>query len=255
MLGAILGDIVGSTYESANAKDYNFELFPKGSSFTDDSVLTIAVAEAILKGCDYGQNIKKWALRYPKKAYGNRFRQWMTSDNNEPYGSFGNGSAMRVSAVGWLFGSEETVLREAEKSTACTHNHPEGIKGAQATAISIYFARKGKDKDFIKTYIEDKFGYNLNRSVEEIRKTYSFDESCQGTVPESIICFLESTSFEDAIRKAIYIGGDSDTIAAIAGSIAEAFYGIPNNFLAKTLSYLPKDMLKVVEDFMDRLPD
>lgn len=255
MLGAILGDIVGSMYEFSNAKEYNFELFPKGSSFTDDSILTVAVAEAILKKRDYGTSIKNWALRYPnpKGAYGSRFNQWVKSPDIKPYGSFGNGSAMRVSAVGWLFDNEDDVLSEARKSAECTHNHPEGIKGAQATAIAIYLARKGKDKDFIKTYIEDNFGYNLSRSVEEIRKTYSFDESCQGTVPESITCFLESTSFEDAIRKAIYIGGDSDTIGAIAGSIAEAFYGIPNNFLEKTLSYLPSDMLKVIEIFDQRL--
>ncbi len=261
MLGSILGDIIGSTYEFANTKDYNFDLFPAGSNYTDDSILTIAVADAIFNHNDYGKNIKKWARKYPnpKGAYGGSFSRWIREDNPKPYNSYGNGSAMRVSSVGWLYDAEADVLAEAEKSAECTHNHPEGIKGAQTTAIAIFFARKGKDKAFIKKYIEQNFRYNLDRTVDEIRKTYSFNESCQGTVPESLVCFLESISFEDAIRKAISIGGDSDTIGAIVGGIAEAFYGIPQNLKEKAMSYLPDDMLDVVKTFenrlMNKLPD
>lgn len=257
MLGAILGDIIGSTYEFANTKNYNFELFPLGSDFTDDSVLTVAVADAILRKTDYGETIRAWALKYPnpKGAYGGSFLRWMHSDNPKPYGSFGNGSAMRVSAVGWLFDTESEVLNEARKSASCTHNHPEGIKGAQATAIALFFARKGKDKNFIKQYIEQNFGYDLNKTVAEIRKIYSFNETCQGTLPEALVCFLESTSFEDAIRNAVSIGGDSDTIGAIVGGIAEAYYGIPEELQTKALSYLPDDFRTVLNDFNRKLSE
>ncbi len=254
MLGAILGDIIGSTYEFANTKDYNFDLFPAGSNYTDDTVLTVAVADAIINNINYGENIQQWARKYPhpKGAYGGSFSKWIYQDNPKPYNSFGNGSAMRVSPVGWLFTTEEEVLSQAKKSAECTHNHLEGIKGAQATAIALFFARKGKDKAFIKNYIEKNFGYNLDRSVDEIRKSYSFDVSCQGTVPESLICFLESTSFDDAIRNAISIGGDSDTIGAIVGGIAEAFYGIPAELAEKAESFLPNDMLNVIDEFRKR---
>ncbi len=255
MLGSILGDIIGSTYEFANTKNYDFELFPQGSNYTDDSILTIAVADAILHKADYGKTIREWALRYPhpKGAYGGSFSRWMYSANTKPYGSFGNGSAMRVSSVGWLFNTEQSVLDEARKSAECTHNHPEGIKGAQAVAIAIFFSRKGKDKEFIKEYINENFGYTFNNTVDELRKTYSFNESCQGTVPESLVCFFESFSFEDAIRKAISIGGDSDTIGAIVGSIAEAFYGIPLTLAVKAKNYLPHDMLAVLDMFQKRV--
>lgn len=254
MLGAILGDIVGSTYEFANTKDYNFDFFPAGSIYTDDTVLTVAVADAILNKCDYGETIRKWALRYPhpKGAYGSSFTRWMHADEIKPYGSYGNGSAMRVSPVGWLFDTEQVVLDEARKSAACTHNHPEGIKGAQATAIALYFARKGKEKLFIRQYIAAEFGYDLHKTVDEIRKTYLYNESCQGTVPEALICFLESDSFEDAIRKAISIGGDSDTIGAITGAIAEAFYDIPVELANKARSYLPNDMLDTLKLFGEK---
>ncbi len=255
MLGSILGDIIGSTYEFANTKDYNFDFFPAGSNYTDDSILTIAVADAILNNIDYGKSIQKWARKYPhpKGSYGGAFSKWIYQDNPKPYNSFGNGSAMRVSPVGWLFDTEADVLTEAKKSAECTHNHPEGIKGAQATAVAIFFARKGKDKASIKKYIEQNFGYNLDRTVDEIKKTYSFNESCQGTVPESLVCFLESTSFEDAVRKAIFIGGDSDTIGAIVGGIGETFYGIPQDLQEKAMSYLPDDMRNVIQAFKNRL--
>lgn len=255
MLGSILGDIIGSTYEFSNTKDYNFEMFPYGSSFTDDSVLTIAIADAILRKKDYGRTIYQWAMKYPNPmgAYGTSFSQWMYSENQQPYGSFGNGSAMRVSSVGWLFDGETEVLDEARKSAEFTHNHSEGIKGAQAIAIAVFFARKGKSKHFIKNYIEQKFGYNLDRSVNEIRKNYTFNETCQGTVPEALTCFLESSSFEDAIRNAISIGGDSDTIGAVVGGIAEAFYGIPQDLTEKAMSYLPDDMKKVLDTFKNTL--
>lgn len=251
MLGAILGDIIGSTYEFNNTKDYHFKLFTKDSDFTDDTVLTVAVADAVLRGVDYGESIRTWALKYPypKGAYGGSFQRWMYSKNPEPYGSFGNGSAMRVSAIGWLFDSEKEVLDEARKSAECTHNHPEGIKGAQATAMAVFFARNGKDKNFIREYMTLQFGYDLNKTVAEIHKTYTFDVTCQGTLPESLTCFLESTSFEDAIRKAIYIGGDSDTVGAIVGAIAEAYYGIPEEFTKRIYPFLPKDMLQVISMF------
>lgn len=251
MLGAILGDIVGSTYEFSNTRDYNFEMFPEGSNYTDDSVLTIAVADAVLHGKDYGKSIYEWAKKYPhpKGAYGGSFSRWLHAEKQEPYGSFGNGSAMRVSSIGWLFDDEETVLNEAKKTAECTHNHLEGIKGAQATAIAIFWARKGKSKEFIQAYIKEKFAYKFDRNVDEIRENYSFNETCQGTVPEALTCFFESTSFEDAIRKGISIGGDSDTIGAIVGGIAEAFNGIPQDLAEKAMSYLPEDMKKVIFDF------
>jgi len=255
MIGAILGDIIGSTYEFACMKNYNFKLLPDGSNYTDDSVLTIAIANAILSGTGYGESLKAWALNYPnpKGSYGGGFLHWIRSTDSQPYNSFGNGSAMRVSSVGWLFDVEEEVLCRAKQSAECTHNHPEGIKGAQATAIAVYFARKGKNKQFIQNYIEEHFGYNLHRSVEVIRRNYFFDETCQGTVPEAITCFLNSDSYEDAVRKAVSLGGDSDTIGAITGGIAEAFHGVPKRLQTKALSYLPEEMSNVIKSFNNRV--
>lgn len=254
MLGSILGDIIGSTYEFSNTRDYNFEMFPSGSNYTDDSVLTVAVADAVMRKQDYGKTIHTWAMKYPEPmgAYGTSFLRWMYAHEQQPYGSFGNGSAMRVSAIGWLFDTEADVIAEARKSAECTHNHPEGIKGAQATAIAVFFARKGKDKAFIQSYIEQAFDYSFHKTVDEIRQTYSFNETCQGTVPEALTCFFESHSFEDALRKGISIGGDSDTIGAIVGGIAEAFYGIPDELAEKALTFLPDDMLLVLSEFRKR---
>ncbi len=255
MLGSIFGDIAGSTYEFFNTRDYHFEMFPLGSNYTDDSVLTIAVADAALHAKDYGKTIHQWAMKYPnpKGAYGSSFLRWMDSETQKPYGSYGNGSAMRVSSIGWLFDTEQKVLDEARESAECTHNHPEGIKGAQAAAVAVFLARNGKDKTYIKHYIEQNFGYKFDRSVDEIRKNYSFNETCQGTLPEALICFFESGNFEDAIRNAISIGGDSDTIGAITGGIAEAYYGIPLHFAQRAVSFLPDDMKIVLKDFQSCL--
>lgn len=225
MLGAIAGDVIGSIYEWNNIKTKEFELFGPRCSFTDDTVLTVALAEAILDGGDYGRLLKAYAARYPRAGYGGRFKQWASSDDPTPYYSWGNGAAMRISPVGFAFNSLDDVLAKAEHYTSVTHDHPEGIKGAQAVAASIFLARTGSSRDDIRRYVETTFGYDLSRRLDDVRPVYRFDSSCQGTVPEAIIAFLESTDFEDAIRNAISIGGDSDTIACITGGIAQAFYG------------------------------
>jgi len=224
MLGAICGDIVGSKYERMNVKHTEFPLFSEGCRYTDDTTLTLAVADAIMNGKDYADTIKEYGRAHPLAGYGSSFIAWLDSPKSEPYNSWGNGSAMRVSPVAWLFNTMEEVLEHAKLSAEVTHNHPEGIKGAQAIASSIFLARLGSEKKEIKEWVEEKFGYDLDRTIDEIRPVYEFDVSCQGSVPESIIAFLESTDYEDCIRKGISIGGDSDTIAAMAGSIAEAYY-------------------------------
>jgi len=224
--------------------------------FTDDTVLTIAVADAIIHKSSYADCIRKWARKYPNVGYGGRFIDWVEDGSAGPYNSWGNGSAMRVSAVGYL-PSLKTVLEESKKSAECTHNHPEGIKGAQATAACIYMARTGKSKEDIKSYVETNFeGYDLNRSIkDDIRPTYRFDVSCQGSVPESIIAFLEGTSYEDTIRLAINLGGDADTQAAIAGSIAYAYYKSRNlnnnnpNLEHLAMKLLPKEMIEIINKF------
>jgi len=250
MLGAIVGDIIGSVYEFNPIKSTEFPLFVKESTFTDDTVLTVAVAYSIINKVDYKTILKEFGLRYPNVLYGTSFRNWLLSRNNNPYNSWGNGSAMRVSPVGFAFNSEEAVLLEAKKSAEVTHNHQEGIKGAQAVALSIFFSRIGKSKKTIKEEISKRFNYDLNRPLDEIRPKYGFDESCQGTVPESIIAFLESKNFEDAIRKAVSLGGDSDTIACITGGIAQAFYKkIPKNIIAKARGILPKEFLEIIDLF------
>ncbi len=210
MFGAIAGDIIGSVYERNNIKTVEFPLFVEESRFTDDSVLTIAVAHAILDDLDYAETLKSYGRKYPNAGYESSFLKWVFLPNSEPYNSWGNGSAMRVSPIGWAFDTAEAVLREAEKSAAVTHNHPEGIKGAQSVALAILMARQGAGKKAIKQELEGRFGYNLNRRLSAIRPVYQFDVSCQGSVPEAIIAFLESENFEDAVRKAISIGGDSD---------------------------------------------
>ena len=248
MLGAIIGDIVGSVYEWDNIKTKDFPLFVQNCEFTDDTVMTIAVAEGLMNGGrpdDYVNAIKRIGRMYPNSGYGGRFNVWLFSDDNKPYNSWGNGSAMRVSPVGWIFDSLEATECAAEISASVTHNHPEGVKGAQATAAAIFLARNGKSHEEIKTYIEEKYGYDLKRTLNEIRPIYKFNESCMETVPEAITAFLESKDFEDAIRNAISLGGDSDTLAAITGSIAEAAYGVPDEIRAKAISFLDFPLLEV----------
>ena len=253
MLGAIAGDIIGSVFENQPIKTTDFPLFSPLSRFTDDTVLTIAVAHSILSGLDYASSLKKFGRRYPNAGYGGTFYQWLHSDVIEPYNSWGNGSAMRVSPVGFAFDSIDDVMKEAEKSAVVTHNHPEGIKGAQATAIAIFLARTGKTKDTIKNEISRRFGYDLNRTLDQIRPGYFFDVSCQGTVPESIIAFLESENYEDAVRKGISLGGDSDTIACITGGIAQAYYGeIPIEIIKNTESRLPDEFLEIINEFQSK---
>lgn len=257
MLGAIFGDIVGSIYEFNNIKTTRFELLDKRSTFTDDSILTIAVADWLLMGVLNKDRlifiIKQYVKEYPNPmgGYGSRFQQWAFSNDKEPYNSWGNGSAMRVAAVGWAFDTLEETENIAKLTAEITHNHPEGIKGAQATAAAIYMARTCSTKLEIKEYIENKFGYNLSRTCDEIRPAYRFNESCAGTVPEAIIAFLDSSDFETAIRLAVSLGGDSDTLTCITGGIAEAFYGIPEWMVGKALAYLPCDMKAIVEKFQE----
>lgn len=251
MLGAIAGDIIGSIYEGNNLKTKDFPLFQPNCRFTDDTVLTVAVADVLLRGGSYTNQFKSYYHRYPYAGYGGNFINWAKSDCREPYNSWGNGSAMRVSPVGFAFNDLDSVLKEAKSSAEVTHNHPEGIKGAQATAAAILLARTTQDKATIRSYITTNFGYNLESTLEQIRPSYKFDVSCQGSVPQAIVAFLESTDFEDAIRNAISIGGDSDTIACIAGSIAQAFYGgVPEAIVQRVLSYLDQHLTTVTEEFL-----
>ncbi len=253
MIGAIAGDIIGSVYENFRTKRKDFRLFPFGSRFTDDTVLTVAVADAILSGREYGPTIKSYARRYPLRGYGPRFLRWMVTPGSKPYNSFGNGSAMRVSPVAHAFESETRVLEEARKSAECTHNHPEGIKGAEAVALAIFMARHSQEKATIRKAIQDRFGYDLARTIEEIRPGYSMDMTCQGSVPEAIISFLDSTSFEDAVRNAVSLGGDADTQACIAGAIAEAYYtSIPPEILQQVRKRLSKSLWQKTLEFYKR---
>ena len=250
MIGAIAGDIIGSVFEGHPIKTTTFPLFSKLSRFTDDTVLTLAVADAILNKIDYATALKTYGRKYPHAGYGMSFYSWIQSPDNKPYNSWGNGSAMRVSPVGFAFDSIEAVLREAEKTAIVTHNHPEGIKGAQATALAIFLARQGADKEEIRKQIERKFNYNLDRSLDSIRPYYFFDVSCQGSVPESIIAFLESEDFESAIRLAISLGGDSDTMGCIAGGIAQAYYGkIAPKIIDQIKIRLPQEFILIIDQF------
>ena len=264
MYGAILGDIIGSPYEfDMGSKTKDFPLFSKRSAFTDDSVMTLAVAEAFLGTPDDDEIIRKrlvksmqkYGARYPHAGYGLRFSDWLDSEAPMPYNSWGNGSAMRVSAVAWLYNDLETVRHMARLSAEVTHNHPEGIKGAEATASAIFLARTGHTKDHIRRYIENEFGYALNRTCDEIRPTYHHVESCMETVPEAITAFLEGDSFEDVIRTAVSLGGDCDTLTCIAGSIAEAFYGVSDDLKEECMSRLPQDLLDVLIRFDTRLKE
>lgn len=250
MIGAIAGDIIGSVFEFNNVKSTDFALFSPGSTFTDDTVLTVAVADCILHGRDYAATFKEYCRRYPAAGYGRGFMRWLQSEGDLPYYSYGNGSAMRVSPVGWVYNTLEEVLAEAERSAAVTHNHPEGIKGAQAVAAAIFMARQGSGKDEIKDYVVAKFAYNLEQTLDQIRPHYRFDETCQGSVPQTIVAFLESEDYEDAVRRAVSIGGDSDTIACITGGIAQAYYGgIPPFIDKKVRQVLTPDLFEVVEAF------
>jgi len=253
MIGSIIGDIIGSIYEFKNFKNETFEpLFRSECSYTDDSILTVATARAILDGSSYASKYKEFGNKYKPEVgrYGSGFRDWLKATDSTCYNSYGNGSAMRVSPVGFAFNDIETVLEEAKKSAECSHNHPEGIKGAQATALAILMARNNSTKEEIKKEISSRFDYNLNRTCDEIRPNYKFDSSCQGTVPEAIIAFIESNSYENAVRKAISLGGDSDTMACITGGIAQAFYKeIPKDIVERGLSTVPEDMMKTIEEF------
>lgn len=251
MLGAIYGDIVGSSHEFNPIKTEEFPLFDDCSDFTDDSVMTIAIADALMNSMLDGkpldrccvESMQRFGRMFPNRGYGGRFAYWLITDDPKPYNSWGNGSAMRVSPVGWIFDDPEDAAKVAAITAAVTHNHPEGIKGAQAVAVAICLARTGLSKFMIKRYLENTFGYDLEHSVSEIRPGCKFDESCQGSVPQAIICFLDSRGFEDTIRKAVSLGGDADTQACIAGSIAEAYYTIP------------QDMQRDVRRIMDNAPE
>ena len=253
MIGAIAGDVIGSVFEHYAIKSTQFELFSRYSRFTDDTVLTMAIANAIMRKIDYASSLRTFGAKYPQAGYGASFFRWISSSDMKPYNSWGNGSAMRVSPVGFAFESEDEVLKEAKKSAQVTHNHPEGIKGAQAVALAIFLARSGKSKKAIKSEITHRFGYHLDRKIDDIRPHYHFDVSCQGSVPESIIAFLEGENFEDTIRKGVSLGGDSDTIACIAGGIAQAFYrDIPQEIVSNVRKRLPESFLDIIDKFCNR---
>ncbi|MCJ7529398.1 MAG: ADP-ribosylglycohydrolase family protein [Anaerolineales bacterium] len=253
MIGAIAGDIIGSVYEYHNIKTTKFPLFDPNCFFTDDSVLTIALADAIMNQCSYETTMKEYYARYPDAGFGCFFHQWAQSHPSKPYHSWGNGAAMRISPVGFVYSSLDEVLAHAIEYTEITHNHPEGIKGAQATAAAIYLARTGKTKTEIKEYVTKSFGYDLSLTCDEIRPTYRFDESCQGTVPQAITAFLEADDYESAVRLAISLGGDSDTLACITGGMAQAFYGgVPANIAEKVLKILDDDLRQVTIQFMEK---
>ena len=262
MYGAILGDIIGSPYEfDRGEKTTEFPLFSRNSEFTDDSVMTVAVAEALMDAEDRGvleddavrdmvaASMRLWGRRYPHAGYGGKFRHWLRDRSMGPYNSWGNGSAMRVSAASWLAKTPEEARRLARLTAEPTHNHLEGIKGAESTAAVIFAARTGVTKEEIRTMVTREFGYDLTRTCDEIRPTYHHVESCQQTVPEAITCFLESNSFEETVRLAVSLGGDTDTLACIAGSMAEALFGVPKDLKAICRDLLPKDMLAVLDRF------
>jgi ADP-ribosylglycohydrolase len=250
MLGAICGDIIGSRFEARPTKSKDFELFTPKSRFTDDSVLTIALADSLLHDVSYIQNLKAFFSRYPHAGYGGTFAIWAGSEQTEPYYSFGNGSAMRVSPVGWFYNDQKTILDQAWASAAVTHDHPEGIKGAQAVALGVFLARQGQDKSKMKTQIQNHCAYDLDTPLDQIRPGYSFDVTCQGSVPQAIQAFLESTDFEDAVRNAVSLGGDSDTQACMAGALAEAYYqGVPQDIAEQGLKRLDEFLRSIVYTF------
>ena len=255
MIGAIAGDIIGSRWEGSGFKEKEFELFHSASRFTDDTILTIAVADALLSGKRYVAVFHEYFRDYPTAGYGGWFAAWALARQAEPYGSHGNGAAMRVSPVAWAFDTLEEVADEARRSAEVTHNHPDAVKSAEATAVAIFLARSSLTKREIRALLETRFGYDLSRSLDEIRPGYQFEVRASDSVPESIIAFLESESWEDAVRNAVSLGGDADTMAAIAGSIAEAFYGVPASIEARVRGMLTDSLLRVVEAFDRRFRD
>jgi ADP-ribosylglycohydrolase len=250
LVGAIAGDMVGSLYEAHPIKTKEFPLFSRRSQFTDDSVLTIAIADAMLGDGGFAASLKRWGRRYPDAGYGGSFLRWLLSEDDQPYNSWGNGAAMRVSAVGYACDSVGSVLQQAAQTAAVTHDHPEGVKGAQAVALSVFLARSGANKQQIKHEMTERFRYDMNRLLDHIRPRYQFDVSCPGSVPESLIAFIESVDYEDAIRNAVSLGGDSDTMACIAGAVAQAYYGgVPQRIVDAVEERLPDDLLHVVHLF------
>ncbi len=252
MLGAIAGDIIGSIYEHRSIKSTDFPLFGEGCVATDDSVLTIATAAALMNGEDFAHHYRSYARRYPDAGYGGMFLGWMTDDNAGPYNSYGNGSAMRVSPVGWFAQSRDQALKLAAKSASVTHDHREGIIGAQAVAVAIWMARNQASGEDIATHITGQFGYNLAIPIARIRKTYGFDVTCQGSVPQALRCALEANSYEEAVRLAVSLGGDADTQACIAGAVAQARFGLPPHIARKALTYLDRDLGTLVKRFCKR---
>lgn len=261
MLGAIIGDIAGSRFEWNNIKSKDFNLFHPLCRVTDDSVMSLAIAKAILDSAEQPEQLSACAVRcmqelghkYSRAGYGGRFRRWLKEENPQPYGSYGNGSAMRVSACGFAANSLEETISMARAVTLVTHNHPEGIKGAEAVAVAVYLARTGSSKEALWDYITSHY-YPLDFTLDSIRQTYEFDVSCQGSVPQALEAFFESTDYEDAIRNAISIGGDSDTIGAIAGSIAEAYYGIPKRLREKAEPFIGTGLIKILTAFEEKYP-
>lgn len=250
MIGAISGDVIGSVHEGRPPSAKDFPLFVAGSTFTDDTVLTVAVAHAIREGVGFAASLRRWGRRYPSAGYGGWFYDWLFSDDAGPYNSFGNGSAMRVAAVGWAFDELDTVLRETARSAEVTHNHPEGIKGAQATAAAVLCARTGQTKDQIAALLSDRFGYDCSVGLTRMQARGGFDVTCQGTVPAAAVAFLESTGFEDAVRNAVSLGGDADTLACIAGAMAEAHYGgVPAAIQTEVLGRLDDELCAEVTTF------
>lgn len=264
MYGAILGDIIGSRFEfDRGGWSKDFQLLTQGCEFTDDSVMTVAVADALLTAGRTAtteeieaaciKSMQKWGRKYPNAGYGSRFIYWVHSRNPEPYGSFGNGSAMRVSAAGWLYDTVERTREVAGATANVSHNHPEGLKGAECTAAVMFLGRIGRSKDEIKAYVEKEFGYDLSKSVDELRPLHEHVETCMDSLPKALVSFLEGTSYEDVVRNAVSLGGDTDTLAAIAGAMAEAFYGMPDELKKQCLCRIPDDMREVVQRFADEL--
>ena len=250
ILGSIAGDIIGSIYEFIPTKRTNFKLFSSDCTFTDDSVLTIAVADCLLNKKDFSETIWEYGNRYPGRGYGGHFSLWLLQKERKPYDSFGNGSGMRVSPIGFACKTMKDVLALAKQSAEVTHNHPEGIKGTQAIAAAIFLSKNGGSKDEIRDFLSSKFYDNLDRTIQSIRPNYHFDETCQGSVPEAIIAFLDSQDYESAIRLAISLGGDSDTIACMAGGIAAAFYKkVPKKIEQFAISKLPPEFIDIIEKF------